>query len=297
MSAGRDPFAHYRDRLAAMGFRPSSARGQNFLLDASLHRWIAAQAEIGAGDLALEIGVGLGFLTRELAATGAAVLGVEIDERLFAVARDELAALANVALLCTDALGGDGGELAPQLHTELAARLPAAAAFAVVANLPYAVAGPLLAHLFLLPRLPDRIVVLVQRELGERLAAGPGGRDYGGLSAQLQSAYRVEVLRKVGAEVFRPRPKVGSVVVRLCLQPAAARWPAADRRGFQAFVRQLFAQRRKTLRTTLALAAAGRPLPELSAADWGRRAETLGPGEVLALWRRVGEAEVPGRPA
>ena len=91
--AGRDPFAHYRERLAALGFRPSSARGQNFLLDPSLHRWIAQAAGAGPGDLVLEIGTGLGFLTRELARTGARVLGIEIDSRLFAIASEELLAL------------------------------------------------------------------------------------------------------------------------------------------------------------------------------------------------------------
>ena len=90
-ASSRDPFRAYRARLEALGFRPSSARGQNFLLDPSLHRWIADTAGPGANDVVLEIGVGLGFLTRELAGRAGSVLGVEIDKRLFGVAGKELA--------------------------------------------------------------------------------------------------------------------------------------------------------------------------------------------------------------
>lgn len=293
----RDSFADYRERLDALGFRPSSARGQNFLLDPTLHRVIAAAAESTERDLVLEIGVGLGFLTRELALVAGFVLGVEIDTRLFAVASEDLAAFPNVALVLADALSGPGGSLPDSVRTRLEAELSSRDQFLVVGNLPYAASGPLLAELFCMQPLPDRIVVLVQRELGDRLAAGAGGDDYGGLSALLQSVYAVERLRTVGAEVFRPRPKVASAIVRLRRRPDSDRFSPADRRAMQQFVRVLFGKRRKVLRTTLAEAAAaiGRELPAAPDAMLQRRAETLSPEEMVALFLAVRGA-APTRP-
>lgn len=286
--AGRDPFASYRSALDAVGFRPSSALGQNFLLDPTLHRLIADTAAPTPKDTVLEIGVGLGFLTRELVGRAGAVVGVEIDPRLLAVVRPELQPHPNLQLLQADALGGRGGTL----HVDLLAALAAAPGeLLVVANLPYAVSGPLLAELCALDRLPLRIVVLVQKELAARLAAAPGGRDYGGLSAQLQALYAVRLVRSVPPQVFRPRPKVTSAIVR-CerRQPLPEALQAAPaRRRFAAFLRLLFQQRRKTLRAALAHAAKGLGLapPGLPAAGLERRAEMLGPAELLDLWQRL----------
>lgn len=298
MTAPRDPFAHYRARLAAAGFRPSSARGQNFLLDPTLHRWIAEAAAPGPRDVVLEIGVGLGFLTRELAARARTVVGVEIDERLVAVAGPELRALGNVALVTGDALGGPGRRLSPAVAEALAAALAGGGRLLVVANLPYSVSGPLLAELAQLPRVPDAAVVLLQRELAERCAAAPGSRAYGGLGALLQSAFTARVLRTVPPEVFRPRPKVASAVIRLERRTPLPLPEEACRQAFARFLRALFGQRRKTLRTTLprALAAASAPgagglpgdLPaDLPADLLARRAEALGADELVALWRRL----------
>lgn len=285
---GRDAFHVYRDVLAAKGFRPSSSLGQNFLLDPSLHRFIADTAAPGPRDTVLEIGVGLGFLTRELLARAGQVIGVEIDRRLVEVVGPELAGFANLRLLPVDALGGDGGELHPELLAALAA---AGGELLVVANLPYAVSGPLLAALCMQAQLPRRIVVLVQKELGARLAAAAGGRDYGGLAALLQSLYEVRSVRDVPPQVFRPRPKVTSAIVRCELrQPAeAALAPAAARRRFGLFLRLLFQQRRKTLRTALQHAARGmeRTLPELPATTLQLRAEALTPAQLCGLWQQL----------
>lgn len=285
---GRDPFAVYREALAARGFRPSSSLGQNFLLDPSLHRCIADAAAPGPADTVLEIGVGLGFLTRELAQRGGSVIGVEIDRRLLEVARPELAAFANLLLLPVDVLGGGGGGL----HADVLAALAAAAGeLLVVANLPYSVSGPLLAALCALPRLPLRIVVLVQKELGERLGAAPGCRDYGSLAALLQSLYAVRSLRQVPPQVFRPRPKVSSALVRCERLPAlpALLSAAPARQRFGSFLRLLFQQRRKTLRSALRHAALGMGLqePEAGGDDRLRRAEQLSPAELQQLWRQA----------
>lgn len=283
---GRDAFHVYRDVLAQKGFRPSSSLGQNFLLDPSLHRFIAETAAPGPLDTVLEIGVGLGFLTRELLVRAGSVIGVEIDRRLVEVVGPELAGFANLQLLPVDALGGDGDGLHPDVLTALAA---VRGELLVVANLPYAVSGPLLAALCALERLPCRIVVLVQKELGARLAAAAGGRDYGGLAALLQSLYEVRSVRDVPPQVFRPRPKVTSAIVRCELRqpvdPALA--TALARRRFGLFLRLLFQQRRKTLRSALQHAAdgMGRGVPALPATSLQVRAETLSPVQLRELWQ------------
>ena len=284
--APRDPFSRYRDQLAAVGFRPSTSRGQNFLLDASLHRWIAEQAGAGAQDTVVEIGVGLGFLTRELAVSAGRLLAVEIEPRLLEIARRELGDCERVEWLLADALGGPGRTLAPRICEVAAAR---EGRLLVVANLPYSVSGPLLAELAQLPDAPDRVVVLVQRELGQRLAAKVGHELYGGLSALVQSLFDVRSLRDVSPSVFRPRPKVWSSIIQLERRAdvADALQPADARRRFARFVRRLFGQRRKTLRTTVAAAAEelGLAPPPLPVDLAPRRAEELAPEQLLGLWQ------------
>lgn len=286
----RDAFARYLERMAAVGFTPSSVRGQNFLLDPTLHRWIAERAAPTAADTVIEIGVGLGFLTRELASRAGHVVGVEIEPRLLAIAAEDLGPAPHVRWIEGDALGGPGGTLAPAIAAAAAA---ATGRLLVVANLPYSVSGPVLAELVQTSRLPDRIVVLVQKELGQRLAAGPGSADYGGLSVLLQALYEVRSLRDVAPDVFRPRPKVTSSIVQLDrTAPPGVLADAATRVRFAAFVRALFQQRRKTLRTTLfrAAAAVGGAVPA-HAGDLGARAERLGPQEVVSWFMRCSASQ------
>jgi 16S rRNA (adenine1518-N6/adenine1519-N6)-dimethyltransferase len=285
---GRDAFTRYREQMAAVGFRPSSALGQNFLLDPSLHRFIADLAAPGADDVVLEIGAGLGFLTRELAARAGSVVAVEIDDRLVSILRSELQPFANVRLLQCDALGGPGRRLPEQVVAAVAG----ATRLLVVANLPYSVTGALLAEIFALTPMAQRAVLLVQKELAQRLSAGPGTPEYGGLSAQLQACYRVRLVRDVPPDVFRPRPKVMSAVLQLDLRPdrSPALGEVAARRQYAAFVRALFQQRRKSLRTTLQAAtdAIGGTLPRtLDDGFLAQRAEVLDADGVLRLWQLV----------
>lgn len=286
--AERDPFQHYLERMRALGFRPSSTLGQNFLLDASLHRCIADWAGPTAADTVVEIGVGLGFLTRELAARARQVVGVEIDERLLAIAREELADRANVQWVAGDALGGPGRTLVPEIAAAARAAVAAGGHCLVVANLPYSVSGPLLAELTALEPLPERAVLLVQKELAQRIAAGPGTPEYGSLAANVQSVYGAKVLRLVSPQVFRPRPKVVSAVLQLERRSDASPLlaTAAARREFAVFVRQLFQQRRKVLRTTLAAAAAavGKVAPDLGPDELQGRAEQHAPDTLVGWW-------------
>ncbi len=286
----RDSFSSLRARMEAIGFRPSSVLGQNFLLDPSLHRWIAERAAPTRQDTVVEIGVGLGFLTRELAALAGRVVAVEIDARLQQLAQEELAGVANIEWVLGDGLGGERRSMHPAIAS--ASTNTADGHLLVVANLPYSVSGPLLAELVALPVLPARCVVLVQKEMAQRVAAPCGSADYGGLSALVQSMFTARSVRDVGPQVFRPRPKVMSSILELHRREGAAMVVAsgADRRSFAEFVRQLFQQRRKVLRTTLPAAAAviRRTAVALSADDLGRRAESVDPDTLARWWAGCG---------
>lgn len=288
----RDPFQVYLAKMAAVGFQPSSVLGQNFLLDPTLHRWIADQAAAGPADTVVEIGVGLGFLTRELAARAKLVVGVEIDERLLTIARGELADCPNIQWVLGDALAGPGRSLRPEIGAAAVDAAARGAACLLVANLPYSVSGPLLAEVAALPVLPEHAVLLVQKEMAMRIAARPDSADYGGLSAAVQALFHARVLRDVPPQVFRPRPKVMSSILRLDRRHDAlpVLGPAAARREFGVFVRQLFQQRRKVLRTTLPAAAAaiGREPPARTAAELQGRAEQLAPDTIAAWWSGCG---------
>lgn len=284
----RDPFADFRARMDAVGFRPSSVLGQNFLLDPSLHRFLADRAAPTAADCVVEIGVGLGFLTRELAARAGRVVAVEIDARLYEIARAELADGANIEWVLGDALGGAERSLHPAIA---AAAPPGAGDVLVVANLPYSVSGPLLAELCALPALPRRCVLLVQKEMAQRVAAAADSEDYGGLAALVQTFYRAKLVRDVGPQVFRPRPKVVSAVLELVRRDDG---PLADadapaRRSYGVFVRQLFQQRRKALRTTLPRACAAAGLAPVAWEDalLQGRAEQAGADVIAGWWRRA----------
>ncbi|MCR9248300.1 MAG: 16S rRNA (adenine(1518)-N(6)/adenine(1519)-N(6))-dimethyltransferase RsmA [bacterium] len=305
----RAAFERYRAAMAALGFRPSSQRGQNFLLDPTLHAWLADQAGATADDTVVEIGVGLGFLTRELATRAGRVVGIEVDERLFTLASRELggggggdgdAAPGNVELVLGDAMGGPDRSLLPVIGESIASAQAAGHQGLLVANLPYSISGPLLAGIATLPDLPQRAILLVQKELALRVAAAAGTPDYGGLSALLQVVFEATVLRDVSPQVFRPRPKVTSAVLQLDRRAVIPDGlvPAAARRRFAAFVRALFQQRRKVLRTTLPRAAAAIGSTGLagSASTWpfahaeelgGQRAEQLAPTAIHGLFRAL----------
>jgi 16S rRNA (adenine1518-N6/adenine1519-N6)-dimethyltransferase len=209
--------------------------GQNFLVDRNILDVIGRLASLDDQDVVLEIGGGLGVLSERLAARVAHLHVVEVDRRLGPALRDTLAPMGNVTLHLIDALQLDFGGLRP-------------APDKVVANLPYGIAAT--AILRTIDELPSvlRWVVMVQREVGERFAAAPGGRAYGVPSVLAQLACEVKVLRPVSRTVFRPVPNVDSVLLGL-----RRRGPAADPE-LSALVHQAFAHRRKALAGSLALA-------------------------------------------
>lgn len=253
--------------LARHGLEASRALGQNFVVDPNTVRRIARLAGVGPGDRVLEIGPGLGSLTLALAETGASVTAVEMDRFLLPVLR-EVVADRDVRIVEGDAMAVDWHDV-----------LAGADRWHLVANLPYNVATPLV--LDLLRDVPQiaHMLVMVQLEVGERLAAGPGSRTYGIPSIKVALAATARVVGKVGPDVFLPRPRVDSAlveIVRLDDPPTTA-----DRDHLVALVERAFNQRRKMLRRSLAgivtpeafVAADVDPAlrPEqLSVQDWGR---------------------------
>ncbi|HKG17828.1 MAG TPA: 16S rRNA (adenine(1518)-N(6)/adenine(1519)-N(6))-dimethyltransferase RsmA [Solirubrobacteraceae bacterium] len=266
-------------RLKRFGLRPNRELGQHFLIDSNLLDVIAQAAQLDADDVVLEIGGGLGVLSEHLAERAAHVHVVEVDPRLEPALREALDPHPNTTLHLGDAMRLDLAALAPPPGK-------------VVANLPYGIAAT--AILRTIEELPGcRLwVAMVQREVGERLAAAPGTAAYGAPSVLAQLACEVGVLRPVSRTVFHPVPNVDSVLVRLRRRPEGGDLPA----GLRRLVRRAFAHRRKALAGSLALSADGqarvrerarRALEELGHPP-DERAERLSPDEFRELWRRLG---------
>ena len=266
-----------RDLLDRHGLTPSRALGQNFVADPNTVRRIARLADVGPGDPVVEIGAGLGSLTLALVDTGAEVTAIEADRHLLPVL-DEVLAGADVRLV-----PGDARTLA---WDDLLAAHPR---WSLVANLPYNVATPLV--LDLLDDVPaiDRFLVMVQREAGERLAAGPGEPAYGIPSVKVAYHATAELVGDVPATVFVPRPRVASVLVRLRRRPAPA--VAADPDVLFGLVRAAFGQRRKMLRRSLAGTVTVDEL-ETAGIDPADRPERLG----VEAWGRLADV-VTARPS
>jgi len=270
--------ADIRRLLDEHGLRPSRALGQNFVVDPNTVRRIARLAELAPGQAVVEIGAGLGSLTLALAETGARVLAVETDRHLVPVLRSVVDGL-EVAVVEADALEVD---LAALLGPD--GPLGPVPGFALVANLPYNVATPVVMRVLTEAPTVDSLLVMVQREVGERMAAGAGDEAYGSVSVRIAYYARAEVVGRVPATVFVPRPNVESVLVRLVRRPAPAVDPAeVSAERLFAVVRAGFGQRRKMLRRSLegvvapeAFGAAGvdpsARAEELDIAQWGRLA-------------------------
>jgi 16S rRNA (adenine1518-N6/adenine1519-N6)-dimethyltransferase len=258
------------DLLDRHGLHPSRALGQNFVADANTVRRIARLAGVGPGDRVLEIGAGLGSLTLALADTGAAVTAVEIDRHLLPVLREVAGDRATV-------VEGDATIL------DFGALLGPEPGWVLVANLPYNVATPLVADI--LDQVPAvaRMLVMVQREVGERLAAGPGDDAYGAVSVKVAYWATASVAGLVPPTVFVPRPKVDSALVAITRRPSPAVDPAVvGPEQLFAVVRAGFAHRRKMLRRALAGVADPASF-EAAGIDPTARAEDLGVQEWGAL--------------
>jgi len=265
--------------LDQYGLTPKQSLGQNFLHDEGLLARIAAAAELAPEDEVLEVGPGLGALTRQLCRLARRVVAVELDGRLLTALEDQLAGRANVELVHADVLSLDPADWF-------------ATPYAVVANVPYYITGAILRHLLESRPRPRRLVLTVQREVADRLTARPPEMSL--LAVSVQYYGRVKLVSAIKAGAFWPRPDVDSAVVRIDVDEAHLdEGDAAGERAFFRVVRAGFSEKRKQLKNNLrqlglddeaiaaALAAAG--------IDGRRRAETLGVGEWERLAKRLNE--------
>ena len=223
--------------LDTHGVRPSRALGQNFVADPNTVRRIARLAEVGAGDHVLEIGAGLGSLTLALLETGARVTVVELDRRLAEILRSTLGDVVEV-------IEGNA------LHLDWPSVLSAAERWVLVANLPYNVATPLVLELLEGAPAIERMLVMVQREVGERLAAGVGDTGYGAVSVKVAYWATAAVAGRVPPGVFVPAPRVDSALVTIRRRAAPA-VVDVERGDLFALIEAGFAHRRKMLRRGL----------------------------------------------
>ena len=274
-------------RLRRFGVRPNRELGQNFLIDDNILGVIGRAAELESSDVVLEVGGGLGVLSEYLAPRVEHLHVVEVDRSLEAPLAEALAPFRNATLHLADAVRLDLGALAP-------------APGKVVANLPYGVAATVL--LKSIAELPEASlwVAMAQREVGDRLAATPGGKNYGATSVLAQLACDVRVLRRVPRTVFHPEPNVESALVSMRRRAPA---PAPE---MTALVHAAFAHRRKALAGSLALAPGapgdmrdtarsaldtiGQPADaraeRLAPEEWPRLAEAIGAERLAGLARR-----------
>jgi 16S rRNA (adenine1518-N6/adenine1519-N6)-dimethyltransferase len=262
MDQPRQTLSYVKGLLDSHGLRPKNKLGQNFLIDLNLIDLVVRAAELDRRDLALEVGTGTGSLTARLADLAGAVLSVEVDPDFHSLASELLDERPNVRLLHADALRNKN-DLNPAIYEGLVALQQAFGCERVklVANLPYAVATPVISNLLLSDVPLERMVVTVQWEIAARLAAAPGTADYGALTVLVQSLADVELVRRLAPSVFWPRPQVESAIVRI-VPSAAKRAQVVARVGgvmpFRNFLRDLYVHRRKNLRGALIAWPSGR---------------------------------------
>ncbi len=266
-----------RSLLAKYGLRPKQSWGQNFLYDEDVLAEIAGAALLTEGDPCVELGPGLGHLTRALLATGAKVTAVERDRDMVKVLNGEMPTLKVVS---ADAANVNFAEIA------------GAPDVTVVGNLPYHLSSPILFEVLDQSDSVKRAVFTLQREVVTRLAAPPGGREYGILSVMLGLRYDVEDVMELNRNLFHPPPNVDSAVVRLTRRKTPRAEVQSERR-FRKLVKAGFAQRRKTLLNSLKSdKSLGEPEVLVAALlsagiDGIRRAETLSVEEFAALERAL----------
>jgi 16S rRNA (adenine1518-N6/adenine1519-N6)-dimethyltransferase len=226
--------------LESRGMNPSRALGQNFVVDPNTVRKIARLADVGEGDHVVEIGPGLGSLTLALAETGASIRAVEIDRYLLPILRDQ------VRDLDVEVIEGDAMEI--DWSTVLRGE-----SHVLVANLPYNISVPLIADLLDGQPLVHRMLVMVQKEVGERLCSPPGSKAYGGVSVKIAYWADATMVGMVPPSVFLPQPNVDSALVMITRRAAPAVDPAlVSAEALFSLVRQGFGKRRKMLRGSLA---------------------------------------------
>lgn len=272
-----------RDTLRHQGLAPNKRLGQNFLVQPSIAQRIVDLAGLSPQDQVVEIGVGLGALTRPLAEACAEVIGLETDSGIIRMHQEQNDLPPNVRLVHADALKVDFATLLPGERLK------------IVANLPYSISTPFLFRLIDHAEMMDFAVLMLQKEVAQRLVAQPGGKDYGAPSVLLASCADVEMLLFVPPEAFHPQPKVDSQVVRIRFhtEQANTNTKDMDRRMLGRVVHAAFGQRRKTLLNGLSAGNFTSNKTELAeriravGIDPSARAETLTPAQFICLSKEL----------
>lgn len=255
--------------------------GQNFLIDGNVVRGIADAAELDNGDTVVEIGPGIGTLTQELAERAKRVIAIELDRNLLPVLEENLQGYPNVQVISADALQVDFNNIVakPEESPEV---------YKIIGNLPYYITTPLIMHVLERSFSFSVFVLMIQKEVAQRIVAAPGSKDYGVLSLAVQYYTVPELVLKVPRTVFMPRPEVDSAVLKLTRRKTPPVSVANEQMLFK-IIRAAFGQRRKTLLNALANARIAGTKEELLAdfdkvgLDSSRRGETLSMEEFASL--------------
>ncbi|MFN6016748.1 MAG: 16S rRNA (adenine(1518)-N(6)/adenine(1519)-N(6))-dimethyltransferase RsmA [Verrucomicrobiota bacterium] len=240
-----------KEALDRFNVLPSKQMGQNFLIDPNMARWIVSQLDLAENDTVVEVGPGTGALTEHIVGVAKRVILIEFDARLAAFLKDRFAGEASVEVHHADGARFDVRQLFPHRPLKF------------LGNLPYSCGGAILKNLLSRPHPFQRAVIMLQKEVIDRLAATPGSKDYGMLSLRTQVDWIVEPQRTVPPEAFHPRPAIDSTVA--IMRPRTEGLPAFDRRLFDELLRRGFAQRRKQLK---------KQLPD--GVDWEKISQKLG---------------------
>jgi 16S rRNA (adenine1518-N6/adenine1519-N6)-dimethyltransferase len=247
-----------------LNIRAKKSLGQNFLKDPHFLYKIAAAARVGPDDNVLEIGPGLGHLTRVLAERANKVLALELDERLIPILNKAFDECQHVEIIKADAL--------EYSYESLGGR------WKVVANLPYYISTPIIQRLLVARKKFIRLTLMLQKEVAERISAKPGGKEYGYISVLVQLYAEPSIEFRVPSEAFTPKPEVDSAVITLAIRDQTA-VSLRDEAFFIRVIKAAFSQRRKTLRNSLKqLDVSRKTMDEVNdktGIDLGRRAETL----------------------
>ncbi len=231
---------YIKEILEKHGFKFSKSLGQNFLIDGNIVRKIVENGNITSEDYVIEIGPGMGTLTEELALKAKKVLAIEIDNTLIPILEETIGKYNNVEIINGDILKID-------LQKIIEERLDGGPV-KVVANLPYYVTTPIIAKLIEDNLNLESIIVMVQKEVAERMAAGSGGKEYGSLSVFVNFYSKPEIVLKVPKTVFMPQPKIDSAVIKLTINKEL---PEVDKEKFFKIVKAAFSKRRKTILNSL----------------------------------------------
>ena len=266
-------------------FRHSKSLGQNFLSDKNIIDAIIEGSEIGAEDLVIEIGPGMGVLTAAAAECASRVVAVEIDRHLIPILTETLENYDNVEIINADVMKTDLSEVVEKYRTSGKVR--------IIGNLPYYITTPIVMKV-LEERVPaDSITIMMQKEVADRIKASPGSKTYGALSVAVGFYCTVRHIANAPKEVFVPRPKVDSTVIRLDVRQERP-VELVDEKLFFETIKKGFGQRRKTLLNSLT-GIRGMPKESIAAVladcgiDFRRRAETLSMSEFADLANEIAQ--------